>query len=77
MSILTSQVDTAASDYSANYDHNLTLSKNLAELAGQISAGGSEQARDRHTQRGKLLVRDRIDGFLREGRQACGSGGAI
>lgn len=39
----------------------------LRERAAQIRAGGGEKARARHTARGKMLVRDRIDALLDAG----------
>lgn len=39
----------------------------IASLAGRIMAGGSERARQRHTDRGKLLPRDRINGLIDPG----------
>ena len=39
----------------------------IASLASKIMAGGSERARLRHTDRGKLLPRDRINGLIDPG----------
>ena len=43
------------------------LEAELAELVARTALGGFESARARHTGRGKLLVRDRIDALLDEG----------
>ncbi len=64
MAILSTQIDTAAPDYLRNYDHHRGLAQDLARLTNELSAGGSQGARQRHTERGKLLVRDRIDALL-------------
>src|SRR6056297_2339621 len=39
----------------------------LRELVSQISRGGGEKARERHTSRGKLLPRERLDALLDPG----------
>ncbi|CEH18247.1 methylcrotonoyl-carboxylase subunit beta [Ceraceosorus bombacis] len=43
------------------------LVSSLDTLHGRISLGGSEKARERHVQRGKLLARDRIGALLDPG----------
>lgn len=43
------------------------LEQELADLVARTSLGGPERSRERHTGRGKLLVRDRIDALLDEG----------
>ena len=40
------------------------LEQELADLVARTSLGGPERSRERHTGRGKLLVRDRIDALL-------------
>ena len=47
-----------------------SLADLVAELRDRLAVvrlGGSEQARERHTERGKLLVRDRVDRLLDPG----------
>src|SRR4051812_14614372 len=47
-----------------------TMPELVAELRQRLAAtrlGGSEAARERHTSRGKLLVRDRVDRLLDPG----------
>ena len=39
----------------------------IASLASKVIAGGSERARQRHVDRGKLLPRDRVNGLLDPG----------
>ena len=43
------------------------LEQEVAELVARTALGGPERSRERHTARGKLLVRDRIDALLDEG----------
>ncbi len=51
----------------ANADHNRALAAQLRERVATAALGGSQQARDRHVSRGKLLVRDRVHGLLDPG----------
>jgi 3-methylcrotonyl-CoA carboxylase beta subunit len=44
-----------------NRDGHLVLIAELDERLERVRAGGGERARDRHTSRGKLLVRDRVE----------------
>jgi 3-methylcrotonyl-CoA carboxylase beta subunit len=43
------------------------LSADLRDRLARVRQGGSEAARTKHTDRGKLLVRDRVDGLLDPG----------
>ena len=47
-------------------EHEALVADLRAQLA-QIALGGSERARERHTSRGKLLPRDRVDHLLDRG----------
>jgi len=61
------RIDTSSPEFAANREH---MQKLVAELAGrqaQVRQMGSEEARRRHTERGKLLVRDRIKRLLDPG----------
>jgi 3-methylcrotonyl-CoA carboxylase beta subunit len=44
-----------------NREGHLVLIAELDERLERVRAGGGERARDRHTSRGKLLVRDRVE----------------
>jgi len=44
-----------------------SLVAQLRERLSQVRLGGSEAAREKHTGRGKLLVRDRVDRLLDPG----------
>ncbi|WP_349322193.1 carboxyl transferase domain-containing protein [Asticcacaulis sp. MM231] len=45
----------------------MAMVDDLRQISAQIALGGSPAARDKHTQRGKLLPRDRINGLLDPG----------
>src|SRR5215212_104884 len=64
---LTSAADPASEAWRANERAHLAL---VEELRGKLAAarlGGGEKARARHTARGKLLPRDRVDTLLDPG----------
>ena len=65
--ILDGKINTESEIYKENYKYNEKINKELKELVSSIRKGGSENARNKHTKRGKLLVRDRIDKLLDEG----------
>ncbi|MGS2588020.1 carboxyl transferase domain-containing protein [Streptomyces hebeiensis] len=65
--VLTSAADPASAAWRANEEAHEELA---AELRGRLAAarlGGGEKARARHTARGKLLPRDRVDTLLDPG----------
>lgn len=61
MSRLESRVDTRSEAFTANREHYEGLLKTLRARVGQAILGGHEKLRARHHERGKILVRDRID----------------
>jgi 3-methylcrotonyl-CoA carboxylase beta subunit len=67
MSVLTSTVDPRSDTFQANAAAMQSLVRDLHAKAGQISAGGSENARQKHLARGKLLARDRVNMLLDPG----------
>ena len=67
MSEYTSRVDTASPDFAANRDVMLAKTAALAEVIEKVTQGGSEKARERHSARGKLLPRERIEKLLDPG----------
>jgi 3-methylcrotonyl-CoA carboxylase beta subunit len=67
MAILTSSLQTGSGDFRANSEHLRALVDDLDTRTAQIARGGSEAARRKHTDRGKLLVRERIDLLLDPG----------
>jgi len=58
------KVDTASDVYKLNYDLNKAQHSQFKERLEQIKMGGSEKARKRHTDRGKLLPRERLAKLL-------------
>ncbi|HEY6952341.1 MAG TPA: carboxyl transferase domain-containing protein [Bacteroidota bacterium] len=52
-----------------NVDNFLALQKNLQATASTIKLGGGSEAIERHRQRGKLFVRDRIQKLIDPGSQ--------
>jgi 3-methylcrotonyl-CoA carboxylase beta subunit len=67
MPVLRSHVDPRSADFQSNAAH---LEGLVAELKGRLSRaaeGGGEKARARHTERGKLLPRERIRALLDPG----------
>lgn len=60
MSIFKSNLNTNADEFKKNYQHNLNLCIELNQLKQLLQQGGGEKARSRHTEQGKLFVRERI-----------------
>jgi len=67
MGDFTSRIDTASPDFAANRDVMLAKTAALADVIAKVAQGGSEKARQRHTARGKLLPRERIQKLLDPG----------
>jgi acetyl-CoA carboxylase carboxyltransferase component len=55
-----SKVDTSSEQYRTNYDDNKRLVEQLRERLDQVRPGGPQKVIDRHKQRGKLTVRERL-----------------
>ncbi|GAY17574.1 MULTISPECIES: acyl-CoA carboxylase subunit beta [Mycobacteriaceae] len=64
MPVLTSQLDTSSEAYQANREAQLALLAQLDEQVALAVAGGGERYRRRHRERGRLLVRERIELLL-------------
>ena len=62
-----SPVEAQNPDYAENFDRMKSLVDELKTHVDRIILGGDQRARDRHTSRGKLLARDRIDRLLDPG----------
>jgi 3-methylcrotonyl-CoA carboxylase beta subunit len=60
MTTLTTLVNRDSETYRANAAHNKSLSEELRQKTELCASGGSEAARKRHVERGKLLPRARI-----------------
>lgn len=67
MTRLTSAIDPASPEFAANKANMDSLISDLRERVAKIELGGGDKARERHTSRGKLLPRDRINHLLDAG----------
>ncbi|WP_047248351.1 carboxyl transferase domain-containing protein [Chromobacterium subtsugae] len=67
MPILESKLSPRAADFVANADKMRALVDDLKQKVAQAALGGGEKARAKHTARGKLLPRERIDLLLDPG----------
>jgi len=67
MPIIKSTIDRNGEEFVANFDHMRELVTDLREKLAHTALGGSEKARKKHTDRGKLLARDRIEALLDPG----------
>ncbi|MCW4384710.1 methylcrotonoyl-CoA carboxylase [Salinibacterium sp. SYSU T00001] len=67
MKTLSSAIDTGSATFAANAEAQHGLVAELRARLAETALGGSPAARERHTGRGKLLARDRIDALLDEG----------
>jgi acetyl-CoA carboxylase carboxyltransferase component len=64
MDILSSAIDTNDSTFRENRDRMLELLTDLRARLARVKAGGGERAVAKHRERGKLVVRDRIDRLI-------------
>lgn len=64
MQRLKSKVSINSEEYKKNYENSENILSELKNELEKIKLGGSEKARKRHTERGKLLARDRINKLL-------------
>lgn len=67
MPIIKSDINPRADDFQANAEHLQAQVDDLHQLLKTVALGGGEKAQKRHTDRGKLLARDRINGLLDPG----------
>jgi len=67
MTALPSRLDRKAKDFAQNAQAMDKAVADLDALLGQIRLGGDEAARKRHTERGKLLPRARVEALLDKG----------
>src|ERR1700687_2679789 len=58
------KIRTADPDFQENRRHNAALVETLRTLLKEAQAGGPEELRSRHKERGKLLARERIDTLI-------------
>jgi 3-methylcrotonyl-CoA carboxylase beta subunit len=67
MNVLPSGVDVRSEDFKKNSEEMERLTKELRERLNIVRQGGGKKAVEKHTARGKLFVRDRINGLLDPG----------
>ena len=67
MSKIKSHLRTSDSTYQSNFTHNQQLAETLKARQQQVAWERPERTLERHKQRDKLLVRERIDAILDEG----------
>ncbi|MBR0741130.1 methylcrotonoyl-CoA carboxylase [Bradyrhizobium liaoningense] len=58
---LHSSIDPSSSDFTRNSEAMRSLVADLREKLSQVAGGGGEASRNRHTARGKMLARQRVD----------------
>jgi 3-methylcrotonyl-CoA carboxylase beta subunit len=59
--LLHSSIDSSSSDFARNAEAMRALVTDLREKLSQVAGGGGEASRKRHTARGKMLARERVD----------------
>ncbi|MFW6267925.1 MAG: carboxyl transferase domain-containing protein [Marinilabiliaceae bacterium] len=64
MDQLKSQIETTNSEFIENTEFNRGLTEKLNARLEKIREGGPQKLRERHTERGKLLVRQRVEKLL-------------
>ncbi len=67
MTILSSLIDRQSEAFTTNAAHNRALAEDLRAQTAKAALGGSESARQKHTARGKLLPRERVNRLLDPG----------
>ncbi len=67
MPVIQSQISTASDAFRANAERMRALVNDISVKAATVERGGSEESRQRHVSRGKLLPRDRLAQLLDPG----------
>jgi 3-methylcrotonyl-CoA carboxylase beta subunit len=67
MARIASKIDIRSQEFAANDAAMRTLVRQLRETLERSALGGSEAARSKHVQAGKLLARERVDALLDAG----------
>jgi 3-methylcrotonyl-CoA carboxylase beta subunit len=67
MPVISSQIDPRSPEFQDNRAHLQALVDELQQRLDRTAQGGGEKARARHTERGKLLPRDRVTALLDPG----------
>ncbi len=61
MQRIQSKIKVDSEEFRKNREHHLGLARDLREKISKMAPGGPPHARERHTARGKLLVRERLE----------------
>ena len=67
MGVIKSSIDPASEEFRANAAHMQAIVDDLRDKVATAALGGSEKARQKHLERGKLLPRERIEALLDDG----------
>src|SRR5436305_11294539 len=67
MAVIKSQINTVSEEFRRNAAVMGRLVEELIARRAKVAEGGTERARERHTARGKLLPRDRVNVLLDPG----------
>jgi 3-methylcrotonyl-CoA carboxylase beta subunit len=67
MTVIKSEIATGSDAFKANAERMAALVADIAGKAQAVQRGGSDEARERHTSRGKLLPRERLAQLLDAG----------
>jgi 3-methylcrotonyl-CoA carboxylase beta subunit len=67
MTVLESRINTSDDAFHCNRDSMQALVDDLHRQVAKVSLGGGDRARERHSARGKLLPRERLDALLDPG----------
>lgn len=67
MPVINTEFDLNSQEFSSNQDHMRGLLKTFKERRDTVALGGGEEALAKHKSRGKLAVRERIEGLLDPG----------
>ena len=67
MTIIKSQIDTGSKEFAANEAHLRELVADLQKQLDRVELGGGDKARKKHTRRGKMLPRERVNQLIDPG----------
>ncbi|NAT04360.1 methylcrotonoyl-CoA carboxylase, partial [Pseudomonas syringae pv. actinidiae] len=67
MAILHTRINVRSAEFALNHDSLIRQVEELRSLLGKVRQGGGAKAQERHTSRGKLLPRERINRLLDSG----------
>ncbi|WP_353642097.1 carboxyl transferase domain-containing protein [Mesorhizobium sp. WSM2239] len=67
MTVIQSQISPSSDLFRANAEKMRSLVADISEKAATVQRGGSDEARERHASRGKLLPRDRLTQLIDPG----------